>query len=71
MERDEKRDYLVSLRESTGMTRRDFAIEYNIPLQDICFRNILRLFHVLRMIIIRNVIIGRIVKKEEHEQFQK
>ena len=31
MERDEKRDYLVSLRESTGMTRRDFAIEYNIP----------------------------------------
>lgn len=31
MERDEKRDYLVSLRESTGMTRKDFAIEYNIP----------------------------------------
>lgn len=31
MERDEKRNYLVSLRESTGMTRRDFAIEYNIP----------------------------------------
>lgn len=31
MERDEKRDYLVSLRESTGMTRRDFAIEYDIP----------------------------------------
>ena len=31
MERDEERDYLVSLRESTGMTRRDFAIEYNIP----------------------------------------
>lgn len=31
MERDEKRDYLVSLRESTGMTRKDFAVEYNIP----------------------------------------
>lgn len=31
MERDEKRDYLISLRESTGMTRKDFAIEYNIP----------------------------------------
>ena len=31
MERDEKRDYLVSLRESTGMTRKDFAIEYEIP----------------------------------------
>lgn len=31
MERDEKRDYLISLRESTGMTRKDFAIEYEIP----------------------------------------
>ena len=31
MERDEKRDYLISLRESTGMTRKDFAIEYDIP----------------------------------------
>lgn len=31
MERDEKREYLVSLRESTGMTRKDFAIEYDIP----------------------------------------
>ena len=31
MDRDEKRDYLISLRESTGMTRKDFAIEYNIP----------------------------------------
>ena len=25
MERDEKREYLISLRESTGMTRKDFA----------------------------------------------
>ena len=31
MERDEKREYLISLRESTGMTRKDFAIEYEIP----------------------------------------
>lgn len=31
MERDEKREYLISLRESTGMTRKEFAIEYNIP----------------------------------------
>lgn len=31
MERDEKREYLISLRESTGMTRKDFAIEYDIP----------------------------------------
>ena len=31
MERDEKRDYLISLRESTGMTRKDFAIAYDIP----------------------------------------
>ena len=26
MERDEKRDYLVSLRESIGMTRKDFKL---------------------------------------------
>ena len=31
MERDEKREFLISLRESTGMTRKDFAIEYDIP----------------------------------------
>lgn len=31
MERDEKRDYLILLREITGMTRKDFAIEYDIP----------------------------------------
>ena len=29
MERDEKRDYLISIRESTGMTRKDFAIEFD------------------------------------------
>lgn len=31
MEKDEKREYLIRLRESTGMTRKDFAIEYEIP----------------------------------------
>jgi len=31
MEHDEKRNYLIQLRESTGMTRKDFAIEYDIP----------------------------------------
>lgn len=31
MERDEKREYLIALRESTGMTRKDFALEYEIP----------------------------------------
>lgn len=31
MDRDEKRDYLISLRESTGKTRKEFAVEYGIP----------------------------------------
>lgn len=31
MERDEKKEYLIALRKKTGMTRKDFAIEYEIP----------------------------------------
>lgn len=31
MERDKKREYLISLRESTGMNRKEFAIEFDIP----------------------------------------
>ncbi len=31
MERDEKKAYLLELRGKTGMTRKDFAIEYDIP----------------------------------------
>lgn len=31
MERDEKRELLITLRESTGMTRKEFASEYEIP----------------------------------------
>lgn len=31
MERDEKKDYLIELREKTGLNRKDFAIEFDIP----------------------------------------
>lgn len=31
MERDAKRDYLITLREGTGMTRKEFAVEFEIP----------------------------------------
>lgn len=31
MERDEKRDYLIELREKTGLNRKEFAIEFGIP----------------------------------------
>lgn len=31
MEKNEKRDFLIELRESTGLNRKEFAIEYNIP----------------------------------------
>ncbi len=31
MERDEKRDYLIELREKTGLNRKEFALEFGVP----------------------------------------